>query len=158
MSFSSVSIPFAHDFESFDFCVDVFNDDSFLRQLAVERFLFHRQRVIFACFVRDSAVFVQLQQPLITTVGQQQNPAKDRPNRRFENLKIMHGPFVLGGAENFLRFDVDDDLRFYRMPFFFAGIPVFLFFLGRSIGLSVTSTARVRPAFSLDSNAFFPGK
>ena len=61
MPFSSVAILFAHDFESFDSCVDVFNNNPFLRQLAIEQLLFLGQRMKFASFVRDSAVFVQSQ-------------------------------------------------------------------------------------------------
>jgi len=36
VSFSSVVIPFAQNFERFDPGVDVFNDDTFPRQLAIE--------------------------------------------------------------------------------------------------------------------------
>lgn len=79
-------------------------------------------------------------------------------NRRLEHIEIVHRSLILGGAENFLCFNVGNNLRLYRMSLLFPGIPLFLFFLGRSIGLSVTSTASVRPAFSLASNAFLPSK
>ena len=48
MSFPSVSIPFAHDFEGFDPCIDVLNDNAFLRQLTIEQLLLYRQRTLFA--------------------------------------------------------------------------------------------------------------
>ena len=158
MPFSSIAIPFAHDFERFDSGVDVFDHDSLPRQLAILRLLSVRQRVMFTFFVGNPAVRVQRQQALITAVGQQQNRQNDRPNRHFKQTKIMHRTFRLGRAENFLRFGVCDNLRFDHMPLFFARIPGFLVFFGRSIGLSVTSTTSVRPAFFDESNAFFPGK
>ncbi len=46
MSFSSIAMPFAQDFECFDPGVDVFDGDSLVRQLAVERLLPCRQRTI----------------------------------------------------------------------------------------------------------------
>ena len=156
--FSSIAIPFTHDFERFDPRVDVFDDDSLGRQRVIERLLLRRQRMVFARLVRNATVSMVLQQPLITAVRQQQNSPNDRLDRRLEQLEIVDGSLGLGRAKNFLRVNVDDDLCFYRVPLFLAGVVVFLFFLGRSIGLSVTSTAIVRPAFSLVSNAFLPGK
>ena len=61
MSFSSVAIPFAEDFECFDSCVDVFNDNTFLRQRAIEQLPFSRQGMIFAPFIRNPAVLMQPQ-------------------------------------------------------------------------------------------------
>jgi len=46
VSFSSVAIPFAHDFERFDFCVNVFNDNALSRQITVKQFLLASQRMI----------------------------------------------------------------------------------------------------------------
>ena len=66
----------------------------------------------------------------------------------------MDRPLFLGRTNHLLCFNVGDDLSLYRLLLFLAGIPVFLFFGGRSIGLSVTSTVSMRPAFSLASNAF----
>jgi hypothetical protein len=58
---SPVAIPHAHDFESFNPCIDVLNDNSLFRQCAIERLLFLRQRMILAFFVRDSTVCMQRQ-------------------------------------------------------------------------------------------------
>ena len=126
MPFSSITIPLAQNFESFDLGVDVFNDNTFFRQCAIEQLAFPCQRTVFAPLVRNATVFVEAQSSLITTVGQQQNPKNDRPNRRLEQLKIMDGTLFLSRTENFLRLNVDDDLCFYRVPLFLSRIPTFL--------------------------------
>ena len=59
MSFSSVTVPFAHDFESVDFCVDVFNDNAFDRQLVVICLLLVSQWVIFTWFLPDSGLILR---------------------------------------------------------------------------------------------------
>ena len=156
--FAAVAIPFAHDFEGFDLGIDVFNDNAFARQCTVKRLLLCRQRTIFAFFVRNLTVRVVRQQSLIAAVGQQQNSPNNRClDHHFEQLEIMYGALFLGGTENLPCFGVNNDLRLYPVPLFLAGVPFFLFFLGRSIGLSVTSTISVRPAFAWSSNAFLPG-
>jgi hypothetical protein len=71
---TTIAIPFAHYFERFDPRIDVFDDDSFSRQFAIERLLLCRQRTVFTRLVRNATIFVQIQQPLITTVRQQENP------------------------------------------------------------------------------------
>jgi len=61
MPFSSIAIPFAEDFECFDSCVDVFNDNTLPRQRAIEQFSLPRQWMIFAPFIRNPAVLMQPQ-------------------------------------------------------------------------------------------------
>jgi hypothetical protein len=46
-------------------------------------------------------------------------------------------------TNNFSRFLIDSNLRLEGMLFLLATIKLFLFFLGRSIGLSVTSMTTV---------------
>ena len=59
MPFSSISIPLAQNFESFDSSVDIFNDNTFFRQRAIEQLAFPCQRSLFAPLVRNATVFVQ---------------------------------------------------------------------------------------------------
>lgn len=46
----------------------------------------------------------------------------------------------MGGGQNLLSYDVDDDLAFERVALLFPAVVAPLFFLGRSIGVSVAST------------------
>ena len=64
----------------------------------------------------------------------------------------------MGSADNFLALSFNYYLRFESMSFFLATIVVFLFFWGRSIGLSPTSTITADHSLSFFNSAFFPGK
>jgi hypothetical protein len=55
----------------------------------------------------------------------------------------MHFPLAMSCTDDFSRFLIDYNLRLQGMPFFLATIELLLFFLGRSIGLSVTSMTTV---------------
>lgn len=58
--FSPIAIPFTQNFERFDSGIDIFNHDPLPRQFAVEQLLLRRQRMIFARFLGNFTVFVQL--------------------------------------------------------------------------------------------------
>ncbi len=62
--------------------------------------------------------------------------------------EIMPATFGKSGAEYLSAFIVRDNLRLLRMALLFAGIAQTLFFLGRSTGLSVTSTKTTSKSFS----------
>jgi hypothetical protein len=64
VSFSSVAVPFAHNFERFNLRVDVFYDNPFARYLPIALFLTRRQRMPLTLLDRNEAVFVF---PLIGT-------------------------------------------------------------------------------------------
>lgn len=60
MSFSSIAVPFAHDLKRFNPRINVFNDDSFTRQISVKSLLLRCQRMILTFLVRNLAIFVQI--------------------------------------------------------------------------------------------------
>jgi hypothetical protein len=47
----------------------------------------------------------------------------------FPDVKIMSSPLSIGRTEDYFRFGIRYNLRFYRMTFLLATIVVFLFFL-----------------------------
>ena len=62
ISFSSVPIPFAHNFESCYSGIDIFNDNAFFRQHVIKSLLLRRQWVIFTLLVRNPTVCVLRQE------------------------------------------------------------------------------------------------
>jgi len=61
-------------------------------------------------------------------------------------------------ANHLVSFFIYDHLCFYRVSLFLAGVILFLFFLGLSIGDSVASTKTISYSISLFNKALRPGK
>lgn len=95
MPTSPIAIPFTHDLECFDPGIDVFNHNSLFRQLMIKRLLLLCQRMVFALLERNTTIFVQIQQALITAVRQQQYFQQNRENRQLEQLEVMYGTLCL---------------------------------------------------------------
>lgn len=57
-----------------------------------------------------------------------------------KQTKVVTFPVRKTGTNDLFTLWVYNQLTFEGVPFLFAGIEVFLFFLGRSIGVSVAST------------------
>ena len=72
-------------------------------------------------------------------------------------MEIMSFPFPISSTNNWASRLIYNDLRFKGVSFFLATIEAFLCFLGRSIGLSVTSTT-TSIAWSDSSSFFLPGR
>lgn len=157
MAFSAVSVLVRHNFEYFDFCVDILDQYSFPRNTFVFVLLFFCQFTALRFLFRRFAVLMNVSNPLITAVHlcfyAIQNASADSV---FVQLKIVSFSAIFRNAYDFLRTSVDHNLRFYRVLFLFAGVILPLFFLGRSIGHSVTST-RMTSMFSSSRSVFLPG-
>ena len=76
----------------------------------------------------------------------------------FEKFKIMFSPVTCLSADDLIGCFVCYDLGFDGMLFLFSAVIIFLFFLGRSIGDSVTSINTSSKLFSGRVRAFLPGK
>ena len=115
--------------------------------------------MVFAFFIRNLTVGVIHCDPLITTVCFHRNLRIQCPTHAFfVKLKVVNTSFGLLHTEDQARLGIRKQLRLYGMTFLLAGIVFFLFFLGRSMGLFVTSTTIVCGLFSPAINAFLPGK
>ena len=76
----------------------------------------------------------------------------------FKQGKVMFFALGVSSTNNLLARLVYKHLRLEGMFFLFATIKLFLFFWGRSIWLSVTSTTTTIALWSASSSFFFPGR
>ena len=157
MAFSAVAVLVRHNFEYFDFRVDVLNKYSFTRNTPVFSFLFLGEFATFWFLFRRFTVPVNVGDSLISAVHLRFYAIKNTSaDCILVQLKIMRFSGIFCDTDDFLGVLVDDYLGFYGVLFLFSGVPLPLFFLGRSIGHSVTST-RITSMLSSSSNAFLPG-
>ena len=156
-SAAAVAIPLRDDAKDFQMPNHVLDQYSLPRQLAVGAPRGGTQLTAFRLFSRRLRVLVFLVQTLITGIGEQRNVFGKRKFRVLEQRKIVRFARRLFGANDFSPLLLDDNLRFYRVSFFLARIVSLLFFFGRSIDVSVTSTMTNSKVFSLSCRAFLPG-
>ena len=157
MAFSAVTVFNRHNFEYFEFCVDILNEYSFTRNTSVFCFFFFCEFTAFRFLFRRFAVRMNFSDSLIPAVHLLFYALKNATaDCVFIYLEIMRFSAILRNAYDFFCTFVYNYLCFYGVLFLLAGIISFLFFLGRSIGLSVTST-RITSILSSSSNTFLPG-
>ena len=101
---------------------------------------------------------MQFSHALIATVALQYDREMQAGFAFFKQAKVMLSAFADGYTVNLPTF-CDEDLNLQGMLFLFARIIVPLLFLGRSTGLSPTSTTIIFPSepLSIFSRAFLPG-
>jgi len=156
---AAVTIAIRHNPENLDLPIHMLNDNPLPRQPAIKPLLFHRQWSILSLLERNLTVLMKRRKPLITTVRLHLHVSTHRTAQTgFVKGKIMNTPRRLLNKKNQMRLQIDHDLRLYSMTLLLAGIVFLLFFFGRSIGLSVTSTATVFGVCPSTSSAFLPGK
>lgn len=74
-----------------------------------------------------------------------------------KQAQVVHSPFARRNYKNRTTLEVNHQLRFERVPFVLATVKGLLFFWGRSIGTSVTSTITVSQATSGCCSCRLPG-
>jgi len=157
MAFSAVAVLVRHNFEHFDFRVDVFNEYSFTRNTPVFGLFFLGKFAAFRFLFRSFTVLVDFGDSLITAVHLRFYAIKDvSADCAFVQIEVVSFAAILRHTKDFFCSLVDNNLRFYGVFLLFSGIPLPLFFLGRSIGHSVTST-KITSMLSSSSSAFLPG-
>jgi len=109
-------------------------------------------------FVRNPALGMPFLDSLISFISQTLNLLSKRQLRVFKDTKIMLSSLAISRTNNFPCFLVDHYLGLESMFFLFSAVKLFLFFLGRSIGLSVTSITMISIWASGSKSFFFPGK
>jgi len=154
---AAVAVAFGDNPKDFQTPNHVFNRNPLTRQLTVCPTLRGTQLTAFRLLDRCLRQFVFFVQTLITRIAKQTNVICNLKARFFEHGKIVRPAACLPCANNFARFLVNNKLSFYRVPLLFPGIVAALFFFGRSIGDSVTSTTINSKAFSLWRKTFLPG-
>ena len=134
------------------------NQNPFTSQAAVPQLFLNRQRMVFGFLEGCLAVFMQLRQSLIASIGQNSNVLRDFAPVILEKLEVMFAPIAKGRGDNLSSFLVSDQLRFLGMPPLFAAVMTILAFFGCSIGCSLASTSTTSKTVSLGWSAFLPDK
>jgi len=83
---------------------------------------------------------VKINYTLKTFITNKQNEIQNMYAALFVKLEVMDWTIALMDTYNFSGYAVDDDYIFDSMALLLAGIGLSLFFLGRSVSHSVTST------------------
>jgi len=155
-SFSAMPVTFAQNPEDFQSPDHVFYLDAFACQFSIELLFFLRQAMQLAVFQWQNHILqFGLQSPITQVRAQFQLFAKSH-SALLKQFVIVRFAFPEKRRNNLLGFFVDQDLCFQRVPLFLARIISTLFFFGRSIKLSVTSTI-VYLIASPSSSRFLPG-
>ena len=156
-SAAEIAMPFRDNAKDFQIPNYILDQNSAPRQLTVGAAMFLAQLFASRLLERSLRVGVFLLQTLITGISQQTNVFGNRQRALFEHRKIVRSARSVCRANNSASRFINDNLRFYRMSLFLARIVSLLFFFGRSIGVSVTSTMIYSKLFSLSRNTFLPG-
>lgn len=156
-SAAAVAVAFGDNPKDFQTPNHVFNHNALTRQLPIYSALVCAQLAAFWLLDGRLRVLMDGWQTLITRIAKQPNVISNRKSAFFEHGKIVRFADCLPGANNLARLLFNDNLRFYRVPLFLATVVSALFFFGRSIGVSVTSTTINSKVFSLARKTFLPG-
>ncbi len=136
----------------------MFAANSLFGQLSICPSLFRRQPVQLRVLGRNAAVGMQFMDAQIAAVGQAKGFRRQRNFTLFEQAKIMQIAIAKRGAHDFLVAQIDRHLGFLRVAPFLAAVVLALFFFGRSMGCSVTSTMITSKTVSLGCKDFLPGR
>ena len=120
--------------------------------------VFLGQRIFLASFFRQFAMEMQFLNALIPGICLCFESGMNSGAALFKKSEIMPSSFGLCGAYNSSGFSLSDYLCFDGVFLFLAGIIPALFFLGRSMGVSVTSISATSQLLSACKSFFFPGK
>lgn len=120
--------------------------------------VFLGQRVFLASFLWQFALKMQFLNTLIPGICLYVDGGMNSGATLFKKPEIMPSSFGLCGAQNPFGFSLGNYLCFERVLLFLTGVIPALFFFGRSIGVSVTSTSTTSQLFSACNSFFFPGK
>jgi len=108
-------------------------------------------------FLRRDAVGMKLGNALVSFVSQIQQDVTKPHFTVLEQAQVMCSSFTCGNREKLSMLQVNHQLCFERMPFVLATIEGSLFFLGRSIGTSVTSMTTTSQLDSACCSCRLPG-
>ena len=122
-----------HDLEHLDFGIDVLNHNPLAGQLPIDCLIRFRQRLVLTLLDRYQTPRIIVVNALITTVRQNQHRQIRCQNQqtRLAQREVMHAARCLIDIINQTRNRICNDLGLDGMSLFLAGIPIFLFFLGR---------------------------
>lgn len=137
---ASVSISFRHYSKYLQMSNNMFYYYTLLCQFSICRFLLNCQFTPFRLFHRCCAVFMQTSNALIARICKTKCFLQKLYFTLFVKRKIVSCSFAKSCVENSFACSANSHLCFYRVPLFLARVEATLFFFGRSIADSTTST------------------
>lgn len=156
-SFSTMPVKFAQNPKDFQSPDDVFNFHPFACQFSIDFLFLFFQLMQFAVLQWQNHNSRLALQPPISQIGTHLHGFAKLYATRLKQFVIVRFAFPEKRRHNSFRFFVNHTLRFQRVPLFLARIKLTLFFFGRSIKPSVTSTI-VYLSESSANSCFLPGK
>ena len=143
------SIPIAgrEDANPLDISINMFDIDSTLWNNSIINLLKCRQLLPSLCFYRYHAVGMKFFEPLKTFIRDGLNSRGEMHFALFKHLEVMLLALAHWNTKNISSRSIGDDLDFQSMPLLLAWIVLSLFFFGRSISHSVTSTSTAFTSF-----------
>lgn len=121
MTFSAIAIRIFHNFEYFDFCIHIFNQNAFLGNSSVFSFFFCCQCLPSWLFLRRFTVLMIGTDTLISTVTLFFDTAENMiPDCILIQMKVMRFSISFSSTDNFMSFLIDNHLCFYRVPLLFS--------------------------------------
>src|SRR4051794_25075825 len=102
--------------------------------------------------LRRSAPVMQFRDALIAAVSQQLKALVQLQSAPFVKSKIMSRAPTMCGADDLSSAPIDDHLAFQGVTLLLPTVVGFLLFLGRSIGVSATSTTMNSISWSANCN------
>jgi hypothetical protein len=136
----SVSILLAKDSEHFQFAYDVLADDATAREFSVLRLLLLGQLSTAWLLRRSMAVAMQFLESLRAFIGSTRDLCRDSYLAPLEQVEIVLASLADSDTDDRARLVRDNALGFLGVAPLFPAVVAPLFFGGRSIGLSATST------------------
>jgi hypothetical protein len=156
-SLSAVTIAFAQNPKDFQPSNNIFDLHALACQLPIRLLFAARQLMQFAVFLRQNHIQRFGLQTPISQIGAQFQVLAKSNAALLKQFVIVVAAFAEKCCRDLLAFFFNDELRFQTVPLFLAAVKGALFFFGRSISLSVTSTI-VYLIESPSSSRFLPGK
>src|SRR5215210_843166 len=152
-----IPIPLCQNPKYLQISENMFNHNSHPPDFTIAGFFFFRQLSAFRLFLWRSTIPVQFLQSLVTFIAQFENFFRQLDPTLFVKLEIVDRSRSVCRRHNLFRFYVRNDLRLDGVPLFLPTVVSLLFFLGRSIGVSPTSTTTISKARSFCLRTFLPG-
>lgn len=156
-AFAPIPIPFCQNPKDLQTSDNMLNDNSRAIDFTIPKLCFFGQLAAFGFLLRRSRVRMQFLQSVITFITEFCNFFCQLNLALFVKFEIVNRAGRMCRCHNLFRLYISDDLRVESMPLFLAGVVSLLFFFGRSIGVSPTSTTTTSKAKSFSLRTFLPG-
>jgi hypothetical protein len=158
VSLASIAVFLCDNPEALEHPYDLLIDDPFTGNSPVGPFLFFREGMLLAAFLRKCAVGMQLVDALVASIRLDLGLRVKADLGLFEQAEVMSSSVSKIRADHLFGALVDNDLALDGVAFFLARVGTFLSFFGRCTGASEASIRTTSYSTSLLSRLLRPGK